>query len=146
MFSITTIESSTTRPVATVSAPRVMTLRVMPSRPSRSNAVRTDRGMETAAMTVDRQLRRKSRMTMKAKNAPSMPSRSMPSVDAWIAREASYTVTTCDPWGRLARSLSISVSAALETLTVLASCVFVTSSSSAGLPLALLPTWASPNP
>ena len=78
MFSMTTIESSTTRPMATVRPPSVMTLSVTLVCLRKTIAMRIESGIEIAAMIVARQFRRKMRMTMTANSAPRRPSRIMP--------------------------------------------------------------------
>ena len=74
MFSITTIESSTTRPIAMVSAPSVRMFRVLPlqSRPIR--VISSDSGIDTAAMMVDRHEPRNAKITSTAKSRPRPPS------------------------------------------------------------------------
>ena len=77
MFSRTTIESSTTRPIATIIPPSVRMLSVMPCHQSTISATSSDSGIEIAATSVARALRRKTNMTSTAKTAPANPSRSM---------------------------------------------------------------------
>ena len=76
MFSMTTMESSITRPMAMVRPPSVSMFRELPRLQRRISAPTTLRGMESPATTVERQLRRNTQMTMIAKTAPMMPSRS----------------------------------------------------------------------
>jgi hypothetical protein len=76
-FSSTTIESSTTRPMATIIPPRVRMFRVMPCHHSTISATSSDSGIETAATSVARPLRRNAKMTSTANSAPSKPSRRM---------------------------------------------------------------------
>ena len=68
MFSRTTIESSTTRPIAIVSAPRVSMLSERSPVHSTISARTTDSGMETAVTSVERTEARKSRITITAKS------------------------------------------------------------------------------
>ena len=82
MFSMTTIESSTTRPMATVRPPSVMTFKVTSVCLRKTIAIMIESGIDTAAMMVARQLRRNSMMTTTANRAPSRPSRSMPLTEA----------------------------------------------------------------
>ena len=63
MFSITTIESSTTRPMATVSAARVRMFRVKPPTQSPIRAISSDSGIEIAVISVGRSDCRNSRIT-----------------------------------------------------------------------------------
>ncbi len=74
MFSITTMESSTTRPMAMVRAPRVRMLRVLPLHHRPTRVISSDSGIDTAAMTVERHERRNARITSTAKSRPSPPS------------------------------------------------------------------------
>src|SRR5674536_86159 len=74
MFSMTTMESSMTRPMAMVRPPRVSMFRESPRLPRMISAPITLSGMERPAMTVERQLRRNTQMTMIAKIAPTIPS------------------------------------------------------------------------
>ena len=59
MFSIVTVASSTRMPTASASPPRVMMLMVSPRKPSTMTEARIDSGIETAMMSVLRQLPRK---------------------------------------------------------------------------------------
>ncbi len=83
MFSSTTIESSTTRPMATIMPPSVRMLSVMPCCQRAMSATSRDSGMEIAATTVARALRKNRKMTRTAKMAPASPSRRM-SLMAWV--------------------------------------------------------------
>ena len=74
MFSMTTIESSTTRPIEIVSAPSVMMLRVYPEASIPMNVIRTDAGIEIAVTRVERTDMRNKRMTSTANIRPSKPS------------------------------------------------------------------------
>ena len=74
MFSMTTIESSMTRPMAMVRPPSVSMLRELPRLQRMMSAPMMLSGIESPAMTVDRQLRRNTQMTMIAKTAPTRPS------------------------------------------------------------------------
>ena len=80
MFSRTTIESSTTRPMATIIPPRVRMFKVIPCCHSAISATSNESGMEIAATTVARALRRKTKITRIANTAPSSPSRRMSAI------------------------------------------------------------------
>ena len=62
MFSISTVASSTRMPTASASPPSVMMLMVSPSRLSAMTEVRIESGIDTAMISVLRQLPRKSRI------------------------------------------------------------------------------------
>ena len=70
IFSTTTIESSITRPIATVIAPSVIIFNVMSIIFKKIIAMSSDIGIETIAMIVDLKLRRNSMMISTAKSAP----------------------------------------------------------------------------
>ena len=74
MFSMVTVASSTRMPTASASPPSVMMLMVSPSRPSTMIDVRMDSGIETAMMSVLRQLPRKSRIITAVRHAAMMAS------------------------------------------------------------------------
>jgi hypothetical protein len=61
MFSMVTVASSTKMPTASASPPRVMMLMVCPSAPNVMIDVRMESGIETAMMSVLRQLPKNSR-------------------------------------------------------------------------------------
>ena len=71
MFSITTIESSTTRPIAMVSAPSVMMLSEYPKASMPMKVMSTQAGIEIAVTRVERTDSRKTRITITAKRSPS---------------------------------------------------------------------------
>ncbi len=75
MFSMTTIESSMTRPMAMVRPPSVSMFSDSPRHQSRARAPTMLRGIERPAISVERQLRRKTQMMSTAKTAPRRPSR-----------------------------------------------------------------------
>ncbi|MNZ88555.1 hypothetical protein D3C78_1074500 [compost metagenome] len=75
MFSITTILSSTKRPTATATPPSVIIFRLMPDISSRYKVTASESGIETAVISVARRLRRNSKITIVANNAPSNTSR-----------------------------------------------------------------------
>ncbi|MNM93853.1 hypothetical protein D3C81_1062410 [compost metagenome] len=70
MFSITTIESSTTRPMATVIAPNVIMFSVISICFRARMAISRDNGIEIIEIMVERMLRRKIRMINTANKAP----------------------------------------------------------------------------
>ncbi len=80
MFSTTTIESSTTRPTATVIAARVKMLSEKSATCRPIIAISSDSGIEIAVMMVERTDSRKTRMTSTAKARPRPPS----TVRSWI--------------------------------------------------------------
>ncbi len=84
MFSITTIESSTTRPMAIVSAPSVRMLSEYPNAWMPMNVIRTLVGIEIAVTSVARTESRNTRMTSTAKNRPRRPSCASASIDCWM--------------------------------------------------------------
>ncbi|KJL32795.1 hypothetical protein RL72_00147 [Microbacterium azadirachtae] len=84
MFSITTIESSTTRPIAIVSAPSVRMFSEYPNAWIPMNVIRTLVGMEIAVTSVERTESRNTRITSTAKTSPSRPSWASDSMDCWM--------------------------------------------------------------
>lgn len=80
MFSRTTIESSTTRPMAMVRAPRVSMLSERSRVHSTISARTTESGMETAVTRVERIDARNTRMTRTAKISPRAPSVVRPAI------------------------------------------------------------------
>ena len=80
MFSSTTIESSTTRPTATVRAARVKMFSENPPTCRPIMATSSDSGMEMAVISVERTDIRNSRITRTANPSPSAPS----TVRSWI--------------------------------------------------------------
>jgi len=77
-FSISTVASSTRMPTARASPPSVMMLIVSPSRLSVMTEVRIESGMETAMISVLRQLPRKSRIIAAVRQAAITASRITP--------------------------------------------------------------------
>ena len=82
MFSIATVASSTRMPTASASPPRVMMLMVSPSALSTMIEVRIDSGIETAMISVLRQLPRKSRIISAVRQAAMIASCTTPSIAA----------------------------------------------------------------
>ncbi len=84
MFSITTIESSTTRPIEIVSAPSVRMLSEYPKVWMPMNVISTLVGIEIAVTRVARTDIRNTRITSTAKTKPSRPSFARVSIDSWM--------------------------------------------------------------
>ncbi len=84
MFSMTTIESSTTRPMAMVSAPSVRMLREYPNAWIPMKVISTLVGIEIAVTIVERTDSRNSRITRTANARPSSPSSARASMDCWM--------------------------------------------------------------
>ena len=81
MFSIATVASSTRMPTASARPPSVMMLIVSPSALSTMIEARIDSGIETAMISVLRQLPRNSRIISAVRQAAMTASRSTPSID-----------------------------------------------------------------
>ena len=71
MFSMTTMELSTSMPMASERAPSVMMLMSRPQKYMMTSAKSTENGMEKATTSVGLMLRRKTASTTTASNAPS---------------------------------------------------------------------------
>ena len=89
MFSMTTMESSTTRPIAIVRALRVNRFSEYPKPARPIKVTRSEVGIEIAVTRVERHDLRKIRMMMTAKRRPSSPSWIRSSIDfstngAWL--------------------------------------------------------------
>ena len=82
MFSMVTVASSTRMPTASASPPRVMMLMVSPSADRQMMEARIDSGMETAMMSVLRQLPRNSRIMSAVSAAAITASRTTPEMAA----------------------------------------------------------------
>lgn len=135
MFSRTTIESSTTRPMAMVSAPSVSMLSDRSRVQSTISARTIESGMETAVTSVERIEARKTRITTTAKTRPSAPSVVRPEIDLETAGPWSETTVTSAPSPRsLRRSGSLSLTAS-EMVTALPSLSIVAITARLGLPL-----------
>jgi hypothetical protein len=78
MFSMVTVASSTRMPTASARPPNVMMLRVSPIADSMMMAPSTASGIETAMMTVERQLPRNSRIMTLVSSAAMTPSVATP--------------------------------------------------------------------
>ncbi len=134
MFSRTTIESSTTRPMAMVSAPSVSMFKERSLVHSTISARTTDSGMDTAVTSVERIDARKTRMTRTAKSRPSAPSVVRPSMDFSTAGPWSLTTVSVAPAPRSLRSSGSLSRTACEIATALPSRSMVTATASDGLP------------
>ena len=80
MFSIVTVASSTKIPTANAKPPNVIKLIVSPIADSIKIADKTDNGIETAMITVLRQLPKKSKIIAAVKQAAIKASRKTPSM------------------------------------------------------------------
>ena len=82
MFSTSTVASSTRMPTASARPPRVMMLIVSPSALKHDQRVSTESGIETAMISVLRQLPRNTRIIKPVRQAAITPSRTTPLIDA----------------------------------------------------------------
>ena len=135
MFSMTTMESSTTRPIAMVSAPRVRMLSVYPVACSPMNVMSTDVGIEMAVTRVARMSSRKIRMMSTANARPSSPSVASDSIDSSMYGAWSKTTTSSTSEPRASSRSGMSARTPFETSTVFAAGSLVTAMVSAGSPL-----------
>ena len=133
MFSITTIESSTTRPIAIVRAPRVSMFRECPPRFSPMKVTRTEIGIERAVTSVERTETRKTKITTTAKSRPSRPSVANPSMECSMNGAWSNTTVRSRP-GTSPVSSAIASSTAWDTPTTSAPWVAVIDTDNARLP------------
>src|SRR4051812_20476346 len=134
MFSMTTIESSTTRPMATVIAPRVRMFSENPATCRPMKVTASDTGIDTADTRVERTEARKTRITTRANSRPSPPSVARPLIDSSMNGAWSKTTVTVLPSPRAARTWG-SRSATSELMsTTLPSGVLVSPTDSAGWP------------
>jgi len=78
MFSMVTVASSTRMPTASASPPSVMMLMLSPKALSTQMDVRIDKGIETAMISVLRQLPRNSRIMIAVRQAAMIASRTTP--------------------------------------------------------------------
>ena len=99
MFSISTVASSTRMPTASANPPRVMMLMVSPNALSTMMEVRIESGMETAIITVLRQLPRNSRIISPVRQAAmiaSRPHRRSRPAQRWIGRQGDESVAQAE--------------------------------------------------
>ena len=80
MFSMTTVDMSTSTPIARARPPSVMMLTVCPVSHRPSSAPMSASGMLTTTIAALRQSRRNSSTMMPVSNAPSAPSNVSPSI------------------------------------------------------------------
>ena len=115
---MTTMESSITRPMAMVSPPSVSMLRDSPRDHRMMSAPTTLSGIERPAMTVDRQLRRNTQMTMTAKIAPRRPSRTRVRMLSLMKTDWSTTVVivVSPPRSRVSAGSSSATALAMSTV------------------------------
>ena len=102
MFSIATVASSTRMPTASARPPSVMMLMVSPSALSTMIELRIESGIETAMITVLRQLPRKTRIISAVRQAAISASRSTPEIDARTNTDWSASGLISSSGGRLA--------------------------------------------
>ena len=134
MFSVTTIESSTTRPIAIVMAPSVRMFSEYCAACIPIRVMSTDVGMLIAVTSVARMLSRNSRITTTAKTRPRPPSCSSESIDCVMNGAWSNTGVNAPPAPSEERRPGSASATSCETCTVFASGSFVTETVSAGLP------------
>ena len=129
MFSIVTVASSTRMPTASARPPSVMMLIVSPSKLSTMTEVRIDSGIETAMISVLRQLPRNSRIISAVRHAAITASRITPATAAltkidWSASGLIFSCggSVCATRGSSARmSLTTSIVEALPAFRMLTS-------------------------
>ena len=117
MFSIVTVASSTRMPTASDRPPSVMRLMVSPSAASAMSEQRTESGIETAMISVERRLPRNSRIMAAVSSAAMMPSRTTPETAArtnsdWsksgeMTIGAGAPATTCGSFASTSSTMSI---------------------------------------
>ena len=107
MFSIVTVASSTRMPTASASPPSVMMLSVSPIADSITMAPSTESGIDTAMITVERQLPRNSRIITLVNSAAITPSLATPVI----------APRTNSDWSAMKPILSASGSASLTSIT-----------------------------
>ena len=134
-FSTSTIESSTSEPMAMAIPPRLIVLMVSPiQRMARSDAT-IESGMETNEITVVRQFIRNMNSTMITKIAPSIKDCFTLSNELSMKRDwRNIWELTLTSAGRLAFSSSNALSSLPVSASVLVLGCFVTVSSTAGFP------------
>ena len=101
MFSIVTVASSTKIPTAKASPPSVMMFKVSPSADKPTMAPMIDKGMDTAMMSVDRQLPKKSKIIKLVKAAAISPSTATPLIAALTKIDWSLIALTVKLSGKL---------------------------------------------
>lgn len=145
-FSSTTIALSTTMPIASDSAIRLMMLSDWPAKCRTAKTTIIEDGMARATTTEER-MRRRNKKTTTTTNTP--PHRTA-SVSAWTIRrtnsEASETTETCSPCGSFGLSRSTSACTRRATSTTFAPLRFRTTISCAGRPSNCDKAWRSAGP
>ena len=104
MFSIITMASSTTKPVATVSAISDRLLRLKPARYITAKVPTSDSGTDRLGMRVARTLRRKRKMTSTTRPTASASSICTSRTEARMVVVRSLSTTTSTAAGRPLRS------------------------------------------
>src|SRR5579884_4420113 len=104
MFSIMTIASSTTKPVAIVSAIRDRLLRLKPNRYMTANVPTRDNGTDRLGITVADGLRRNTKITATTSTTASNNSNSTSATEARIVTVRSVSGVTVTAAGRVALS------------------------------------------
>ena len=121
MLSSTTIESSTTRPVASASPPSDITLRLSPSWSMKKNVATIETGSDTPTTKVLQPLRRNRKMIRIASVPPSTASVRTSEIAARMNRAWSSTTSRRTPGGSSLRRRCRRSSTAAAVATVLAS-------------------------
>ena len=137
MFSTTTIESSTTRPIEMVTAPivRMLSEKLLAHIPM--NVSNNDVGIDTAVTSVERIDNRKTRITMMAKISPRRPSTASDSMLFSMNGAWSKTMVNLVPLPSRSVSAGRAAVTARDTSTVFASARLVMARVSDGSPLTL---------
>ena len=121
MLSSTTIESSTTRPVARARPPSDITFRLSPNWSMKKNVAMSEIGSDSAMTNVLQPSRRKKKMIRMASRPPSMASNSTSASASSMNTDWSSTVVSTASAGRFARRRSMADFTSSATLTVFAS-------------------------
>src|SRR5438094_641694 len=106
-FSISTVASSTRIPTASASPPRVMMLIVWPSAESAMTDVRIESGIDTAMISVLRQLPRKSRIISAVRQAAITASRITPLTAARTKMDWSASASSLSSRGGVGHDLAL---------------------------------------
>jgi hypothetical protein len=121
MFSITTMASSTTRPVASVMPNRVRVLMEKPSSFTKANVPMSDTGMVTAGMSVLRQSSRKTKMTRITSTMATARVKTTSEIDSLTASVVLKAMRYFIPGGKRSARRTSSARAARSTSSALAS-------------------------
>jgi hypothetical protein len=125
MFSSTTMESSTTRPIASTIARSVSVFTLNPKRYMKVKAPTSDTGIVTSGISVAGRLRRKRKITSATSTIASMIVRKTALIDSSMKREESYTTSIFMPWSVLLISAT-SARTACESSSGLATACLMT--------------------